>query len=104
MSNASQIWTQIVRALDGDVSLDDLNEGTKPGVGRLYSSSSDFDSSDAYSSKMREFRRVALESNEYSNEYSGGTSEYGLNPSESSNSSGEVNSISASRRKANHPN
>ncbi|KAG6490365.1 hypothetical protein ZIOFF_051661 [Zingiber officinale] len=89
---------QIVRALEGDVSLDDLNEGAKPG---LHSSSSDLDATDAYSSKMREFRRVALESNEYSNEYSGGTSEYGLNPSESSNSSGEVNS---SRRKANRPN
>ncbi|XP_072991016.1 proline-rich receptor-like protein kinase PERK15 [Typha latifolia] len=79
--------SQIVRALEGDVSLEDLNEGVKPGQSMFFSSSSDHESG-SYSSNMRKFRRVALESNDYSNDYSGATSEYGLNPSESS-SSGE---------------
>ncbi|KFK30305.1 hypothetical protein AALP_AA7G244700 [Arabis alpina] len=79
--------SQIVRALEGDASLDDLNEGAKPGqssyLGR--GSSSDYDSS-TYSTDMRKFRKVALDSQEYgaSSEY-GNTSEYGVEPSSSSN-------------------
>ncbi|CAH2053357.1 unnamed protein product, partial [Thlaspi arvense] len=79
--------SQIVRALEGDASLDDLNEGAKPGqssyLGRG-SSSSDYDSS-TYSADMRKFRKVALDSHEYgaSSEY-GNTSEYGVDPSSSS--------------------
>lgn len=79
------MFKQIVRALEGDASLDDLNE-TKPGqrsfLGR--GSSSDYDSS-TYSADMMKFRKVALDSHEYgaSSEY-GNTSEYGRDPSSSS--------------------
>ncbi|OAY85459.1 Proline-rich receptor-like protein kinase PERK4 [Ananas comosus] len=83
----------VVRSLEGDISLEDLNEGVKPGQSSFFGSSSDFDSS-SYSSNMRQFRRIALGSGEFSNEYSGPTSEYGLNPSESSSSSGEINTKS----------
>ncbi|XP_050367346.1 proline-rich receptor-like protein kinase PERK1 [Argentina anserina] len=86
--------SQVVRALEGDVSLSDLNEGIRPGHSNLYSSqgSSDYDSR-PYDTKQRNLdlinhRKMALESQEYgaSSEYSGGrtTSEYGLNPSGSS--------------------
>ncbi|KAM5547750.1 proline-rich receptor-like protein kinase PERK1 [Rosa sericea] len=86
--------SQVVRALEGDVSLSDLNEGIRPGHSSLYSShgSSDYDSR-PYDTKQRNLdminhRKMALESQEYgaSSEYSGGrtTSEYGLNPSGSS--------------------
>eukprot|EP01018_Ginkgo_biloba_P001912 Gb_17682 [translate_table: standard] len=76
---------QIVRALEGDASLSDLNEGVRPGHSTMYSSyeSSDYDSSQ-YSEDMKKFRKMALGSQEYGSEYSGPTSEYGLNPSVSS--------------------
>ncbi|KAH7511919.1 hypothetical protein FEM48_Zijuj12G0034300 [Ziziphus jujuba var. spinosa] len=79
--------SQIVRALEGDVSLSDLNEGIRPGQSNLYSSygSSDYDTSQ-YNEDMKKFRKMALGSQEYgaSSEYSGPTSEYGLYPSGSS--------------------
>ncbi|CAD6202773.1 unnamed protein product [Miscanthus lutarioriparius] len=67
---------QIVRALEGDASLDDLNEGVKPGQSMMFSSGSEYDSGGNYASNINRFRKVAFESSEYSNEYSG-TSEYG---------------------------
>lgn len=77
---------QIVRALEGDVSLSDLNEGIRPGQ-NLYSSygSSDYDTMQ-YNEDLKKFRKMALNSQEYgaSSEYSGPTSEYGLYPSGSS--------------------
>ncbi|WOL16983.1 proline-rich receptor-like protein kinase PERK7 [Canna indica] len=78
--------SQIVRALEGDVSLDDLNEGVKPGQSTLFGSGSDYDSG-SYSANMRRFRQVALGSTEFSNDYSGMTNEYGFNASESGSSS-----------------
>ncbi|XP_057969746.1 proline-rich receptor-like protein kinase PERK1 [Malania oleifera] len=79
--------SQIVRALEGDVSLSDLNEGIRPGHSAVHNSygSSDYDTSQ-YNEDMKRFRRMALASQEYgSSEYSGGpTSEYGLYPSGSS--------------------
>ncbi|XP_047307627.1 proline-rich receptor-like protein kinase PERK1 [Impatiens glandulifera] len=80
--------SQVVRALEGDVSLADLNEGIKPGHSTVYSSheSSDYDTSQ-YNEDMKKFRKMAFETQEQgSSEYSGGktTSEYGLNPSGSS--------------------
>ncbi|KAL0921856.1 hypothetical protein M5K25_008970 [Dendrobium thyrsiflorum] len=83
--------SQIARALEGDSSLDDLNEGVKPGQSMLFSSSSDYDSG-SYASNISRFRRVAFGSNDISQEYSGRTSDYGLNPSTSS-SSGEMKSV-----------
>ncbi|KAE8712569.1 Proline-rich receptor-like protein kinase PERK7 [Hibiscus syriacus] len=79
--------SQVVRALEGESSLSDLNEGMKPGQSNVYDSygSSDFDSSQ-YNEDMKRFRRV-LGSQEYgpNSEYSESTSEYGLYPSGSSN-------------------
>jgi hypothetical protein len=57
--------------LEGDVSLDDLNEGTKPGQSSVYGSngSSDYDNN-AYNADMKKFRKMALSSQEFaSNEY-----------------------------------
>jgi hypothetical protein len=79
---------QIVRALEGDASLDDLNEGVKPRQSMMFSSSSEYDSGGNYASNISRFRKVAFDSSEYSSEY-GATSEYGLNPSQSSAESGE---------------
>ncbi|KAK7825529.1 proline-rich receptor-like protein kinase perk1 [Quercus suber] len=79
--------SQIVRALEGEASLTDLNEGIRPGHSTQYSSygSSDYDTSQ-YNEDMKKFRKMALGSQEYgaSSEYSGRTSEYGLYPSGSS--------------------
>lgn len=53
--------SQIVRALEGDVSLDDLNEGVKPGKSSVFmsSGSSDYDVN-AYNADMKKFRQVAM--------------------------------------------
>ncbi|TYI21979.1 hypothetical protein ES332_A06G075600v1 [Gossypium tomentosum] len=79
--------SQIVRALEGDASLSDLNEGVTPGQSSVYSSyeSSDYDTNQ-YNEDMKRFRRMALDTQEYaaSSEYSEATSEYGLYPSGSS--------------------
>ncbi|KAI0516659.1 hypothetical protein KFK09_009336 [Dendrobium nobile] len=83
--------SQIARALEGDSSLDDLNEGVKPGQSMLLSSSSDHDSG-SYASNISRLRQVAFESNDISQECSGRTSDYGHNNSTSS-SSGEVKSV-----------
>ncbi|CAH8362989.1 unnamed protein product [Eruca vesicaria subsp. sativa] len=81
--------SQIVRILEGDASLDDLNDGVKPGQGSYMGSSGGDGSSDyetgTYGAEMKKFRKVTLDSRDYgaSSEY-GGTSEYGLHPSSSS--------------------
>lgn len=78
--------SQIVRALEGNMSLDDLNEGFKPGHGSLfgsYGSSSDY-STTQYKEDLKKFRKMALDTQELgSSEYSGNTSEP-INPSSSS--------------------
>ncbi|EOA37340.1 hypothetical protein CARUB_v10011065mg [Capsella rubella] len=77
--------SQIVRTLEGDASLDDLDDGVKP----RQSSSGGEGSSDyemgTYGAEMRKFRKVTVDSRDYgaSSEY-GATSEYGLDPSSSS--------------------
>ncbi|KAF8405209.1 hypothetical protein HHK36_010109 [Tetracentron sinense] len=83
--------SQIVRALEGDVSLEVLNDGVKPGQSSVFSSSngsSEYDSS-SYNSDMKKFKKMALPSQEFSSEY-GATSEYGLNPSSSSDDSRDM--------------
>ncbi|XP_051148886.1 proline-rich receptor-like protein kinase PERK1 [Andrographis paniculata] len=85
--------SQVVRALEGDVSLSDLNEGIRPGHSNVYSSygSSDYDA-DQYNEDMKRFRKMALASQEHgggSDQYSNPTSEYGLNPSGSSSEGGQ---------------
>ncbi|XP_076942573.1 proline-rich receptor-like protein kinase PERK1 [Bidens hawaiensis] len=74
---------QVVRALEGDVSLADLNEGIRAGQTSSYGSS-DYDTAQ-YNADMVKFRKMALGTQEYaSSEYSRPTSEYGLYPSGSS--------------------
>lgn len=73
-------FVQIVRALEGDASLDDLNEGVKPGQSMMFSSGSEYDGAN-YAANISKFRKVAFESSEFSNDYSG-TSEYGADSGE----------------------
>ncbi|KAJ6398451.1 hypothetical protein OIU77_019281 [Salix suchowensis] len=71
--------SQVVRALEGDVLLDDLNEGTKPGQSSIFSGSngsSDYDAS-SYNADMKRFRQVALNSQEFA------SSEHGTSSNES---------------------
>ncbi|KAG2615685.1 proline-rich receptor-like protein kinase PERK1 [Panicum virgatum] len=77
--------SQVVRALEGDVSLEDLNEGVRPGHSRLFGSysSSDYDSGQ-YNEDMKKFRKMAFNTNYTSSQYSAPTSEYGQIPSASS--------------------
>ncbi|CAH2076841.1 unnamed protein product [Thlaspi arvense] len=78
--------SQIVRALEGDVSMDDLSEGGRGGQNTYLSpgsASSEYDAS-SYSADMKKFKKLALESKEYQSSEYGATSEYGLNPSASS--------------------
>ncbi|XP_055800929.1 proline-rich receptor-like protein kinase PERK1 [Solanum dulcamara] len=95
--------TQVLRALEGDVSLSDLNEGIKPGHSTVYSSytSSDYDTLQ-YNEDMKKFRKMALAtSQEYgsSDQYSNPTSEYGLNPSGSSSEGQHTTEMETGRMK-----
>ncbi|KAK3034346.1 hypothetical protein RJ639_032244 [Escallonia herrerae] len=93
--------SQVVRALEGDVSLSDLNEGIKPGHSTVYSShgSSDYDTAQ-HKEALKKFRKMALESQEYaSSEYSRPTSEYGLNPSGSSSEGQQTGEMEMGRVK-----
>ena len=89
--------SQVVRALEGDVSMEDLNDGVKPGQSSYFGSgtSSDYDAS-SYSADMKRFRKVALESREYTSSDYGGTSEYGLNPSATSSDNSQKPSQASS--------
>ncbi|KAH9603703.1 hypothetical protein KSS87_007454 [Heliosperma pusillum] len=74
--------SQIVRALEGDVSLEDLNEGTKSSGGNssMFNSSgggsSDYDTM-SYNNDMKQFRKTAFSSTEYASSDYGNTNEYG---------------------------
>ncbi|CAN8229448.1 unnamed protein product [Cochlearia groenlandica] len=75
--------SQIVRALEGDVSMVDISEGVirrglSPG-----SVSSEYDAS-SYSADMNRIKKLAFEGKEYESSEFGLTSEYGLNISASS--------------------
>lgn len=78
--------SQIVIALEGNLPLDELNEGLRPGHSGIYESygSSDFDAAQ-YKEDLKKFRKMALESQaQNSSECSGPTSEFGPHPSGSS--------------------
>ncbi|KAF3773741.1 Proline-rich receptor-like protein kinase [Nymphaea thermarum] len=81
--------TQIVRALEGDMSLEALNEGVKPGQSGMFGSGSEY-GSEKYNADMTRMRRMALGTQEFGTDefVSGPTSEYGLNPSTSTSESG----------------
>ncbi|XP_052175112.1 proline-rich receptor-like protein kinase PERK1 isoform X2 [Diospyros lotus] len=75
--------SQIARALEGNMSMDDLNEGVRPGNSTVYGpphESSDYNTSQ-YKEDLKKFRKLALQS---ASEYSAPTGEYGLQPSGSS--------------------
>ncbi|CAI9766101.1 unnamed protein product [Fraxinus pennsylvanica] len=75
----------IVRALEGKISLDDLNDGIRPGRSAIYDphGSSDFEATYdtfQYKEDLQKFKKMALESVEHNNssECSGPTSDFGL--------------------------
>ena len=79
---------QIVRALEGDVSLEALKEGPKARSGSTVSSSgnsSEYDSS-SYNNDMKNFRRAVFNTTDYASSEYGATNEYG----HTSGSSGEL--------------
>ncbi|XP_054782054.1 proline-rich receptor-like protein kinase PERK1 [Prosopis cineraria] len=77
--------SQVVRALEGNISLDDLNEGSTPGHSRAFGSfaGSGYDTGQ-YNKDLKKFRKLALE--QETNEYSGPSSDYGQHQSASSSS------------------
>ncbi|KAK8514352.1 hypothetical protein V6N12_009059 [Hibiscus sabdariffa] len=91
--------SQVVQALEGNISVEDLNEGIAPGHSRVFGSfeSADY-SSTQYKEDMKKFRKMALESQELlgSSEYS----EYGVvNPSSSSTEGQQSSQIETSKTK-----
>ncbi|KAF8119059.1 hypothetical protein N665_0001s0115 [Sinapis alba] len=85
--------SQIVRALEGNVSLSDINEGIRPGHSNVYSSyggSTGYDSSQ-YNDGMKKLTKMAIGTQEYNTtgEYSNPSCHHGLCPSCSS-SEGET--------------
>ncbi|PQM35191.1 proline-rich receptor-like protein kinase PERK1 [Prunus yedoensis var. nudiflora] len=80
--------SQVVRALEGNLSPDELNEGVIPGHSTIYSfyGSSDYNTSE-YKEDLQKFRKLALESQEQEQGTSGNSgpsSEFGLHQSASS--------------------
>ncbi|KAI9107849.1 hypothetical protein K1719_021185 [Acacia pycnantha] len=77
--------SQVVRALEGNISLDDLNEGNTPGHSRAFNSfeSSGYDTGQ-YNEDLKKFRKLALE--QETSEYSGPSSDFGKHQSASSSS------------------
>lgn len=76
---------QIVRALEGNIALEDLNVGLAPGHSAVFSSfgSSDYDNSQ-YKEDMKKFRMLALgSSQEHATSESGFTSEVHISASSS---------------------
>ncbi|KAM7263961.1 hypothetical protein ACFE04_001644 [Oxalis oulophora] len=67
--------SQIVRALEGESSLDDLNEGVKPGQSTIYGlpGSADYSQS-SYQSDLKKFKDLALSSGELTSSDFGGSS------------------------------
>ncbi|MBA0552071.1 hypothetical protein Golob_022913 [Gossypium lobatum] len=91
--------SQVLRVLEGNMPLDNLNEGITPGHSRVFGSfeSSDY-SSAQYKEDMKKFRKIALESQELpSSEYSVVTSDYGVNPSSSSTEGQQSTQIETSK-------
>ncbi|KAJ6963494.1 hypothetical protein NC652_001960 [Populus alba x Populus x berolinensis] len=83
--------SQIVRALEGNLPLGELNEGITPGLSMVYSSASSDYTNRQYEEDMKKFRKLALESPEHdsrvnplastsSQECTEPTSESGRNP------------------------
>ncbi|XP_022854131.1 proline-rich receptor-like protein kinase PERK5 [Olea europaea var. sylvestris] len=86
--------SQIVRALEGNSSLEDLSEGVKStGQSAAHKSSgtmSDMYDTRAYNADMMKFRKMVISNPDNASSEYGATSEYGLNPSSSSSDSREL--------------
>lgn len=79
--------SQIVRALEGDVSLEALNEGVKPGQSSVFGSNSSEYDANAYNADMKQFRKVAFATQGFdSSEYSAQSSDYSHNRTPSTDS------------------
>ncbi|CAL5067159.1 unnamed protein product [Urochloa decumbens] len=84
--------SQVVMALQGEMPLEELNDGVRPGHGATFSSSSGGSGSDygsgsgSYTAQMERIRRAALPSPEYSADYPGSIPEFG-HPSPASSAS-----------------
>lgn len=78
--------SQIIRALEGAMPLEDLNEGVRPGESMLFSSGSDYETS-SYNSSMNRIRKVVL-TPEYTDEYNESISKYEPTLRSTSNSDG----------------
>lgn len=92
---------QVVRAMEGAVSLEDLNEGVKPGHGSFLGSygSSDYDS--GLRNNDMKFRKMAVATTQDypSSESSAPTGEYGQNPSASSSEDQHAREMEMGKRK-----
>ncbi|XP_023513092.1 putative proline-rich receptor-like protein kinase PERK6 [Cucurbita pepo subsp. pepo] len=77
--------SQVVRALEGDVSLEDMSDGVKAGQSSYFGSSttSENDTS-SDTADVKRLQKKAMDSREEISSDCGGTSEYGLNPSATS--------------------
>ncbi|XP_039035400.1 proline-rich receptor-like protein kinase PERK4 [Hibiscus syriacus] len=73
--------SQIARILEGDSSLDSLNEGTKPGQSTIFGVSGEYNSS-LYNADMQRFRQLAVGSQEFE------SSEYGTSSGDNSREMG----------------
>ncbi|KAM7515757.1 hypothetical protein LguiA_005340 [Lonicera macranthoides] len=76
--------SQIVRTLEGNMSLDDLNEGNRPGHSTIYSSHEIADYDTAQDKvDLKKFTKMALEGQDHSNssECSSAISDFGQHPS-----------------------
>ncbi|XP_022843721.1 proline-rich receptor-like protein kinase PERK5 [Olea europaea var. sylvestris] len=86
--------SQIVRALEGDSSLDDLSEGGKSLVQSAAhnhgGNNIDVYDTRAYNADMTKFRKMVISNPDNASSEYGATSEYGLNPSSSSSDSREL--------------
>ncbi|KAL3840889.1 hypothetical protein ACJIZ3_025480 [Penstemon smallii] len=96
--------SQVVRALEGNIPLDELNRGKCPGDSTIYDShgSSDFDASydtAQYKEDLRKFQKMALESMEHNrSDCSGPTSEFGPQPSGSSSEGLQIAQVAQQHR------
>lgn len=99
----NSLWKQIVRALEGDSSLEDSNEGAKQNqngtfVSQGFGAESQAYNSGMYNADMSKFRKMIMNSQEYNSSEFGETSDYGLNPSSSSSDTNDSREYTQSTR------
>ncbi|GMI78338.1 proline-rich extensin-like receptor kinase 4 [Hibiscus trionum] len=73
--------SQVARILEGDSSLDDLNEGRKPGETTIFGASGEYTTT-SYNADMQRFRQLALGSQEFA------SSDYGTSSADNSREMG----------------